>query len=96
MPFPFLPGGVLLAVAVLGGALTIFGLALRAMDHAVTASRSMLPGLVAGLGTWTGTRPASSAPTAATTMASSAAGPSAEIEIVELFDRRLPDERRGG
>jgi hypothetical protein len=61
MPFPFLPGGVLLAAAVLSGSLIIFGLALRAMDRAILASRgSMLHGLVAGFRTWAEASPSES------------------------------------
>ena len=57
MPFPFLPLGWLLAVAVLVAALTLFGLALRAMDRATTRladdlRTTVLPGLVSGLSHW--------------------------------------------
>jgi hypothetical protein len=94
MPFPFLPWGVLLATAVLGGALIVFGLVLRAMDHAVTASRrSMLPGLVSGFRTWAKGResdggvesldPEPPFPTV---------GAAVGIEIIDLVDGRIPDE----
>jgi hypothetical protein len=57
VPFPFLPLGWVLAVTVLVGALTLFGLALRAMDRAATRvggelRATILPGLVAGLRDW--------------------------------------------
>lgn len=57
MPFPFLPGGAILATAVLIGALTIFGLALMALERAAgragAALRgSVLPGIVVGLQGW--------------------------------------------
>jgi hypothetical protein len=53
MPFPFLPVGVALALAVLGGALALFGLALKALDWTIdTAKGSMLGGVVSGLRTW--------------------------------------------
>lgn len=53
MPFPFLPAGVALALAVLGGALALFGLALKALDWTIdTARSSMLGGVVSGLRTW--------------------------------------------
>ena len=53
MPFPFLPAGLLLAVAVLGGAFAIFALALRLIGRAaITARDSIAPGIVAGLRTW--------------------------------------------
>ena len=53
MAFPFLPLEAVLAAAVLVGFLTVFGLALRVMDHALVGLRaSMLPGIVAGYGGW--------------------------------------------
>ena len=53
MPFPFLPFGALLAVAVLGGAFAAFALALRLLDRAgLTARRSIASGIAAGLRGW--------------------------------------------
>jgi hypothetical protein len=53
MPFPFLPGGALLAASVLIGALAGFGLILRAMDRAIVGVRdNLLSGLVSGIRTW--------------------------------------------
>jgi hypothetical protein len=53
MPFPFIPGGALLALAVLGGALAIFGVALKALDWTIDAARgSMLGGVVSGIRNW--------------------------------------------
>jgi hypothetical protein len=50
MPFPFIPGGALLALAVLGGAFALFGLALKALDWTIDATRaSMLNGVVSGM-----------------------------------------------
>lgn len=62
MPFPFLPGGAILAVAVLVGALTIFGLALVALDRAagrtiVGLRGSIIPGIVTGWRDWAPPRP---------------------------------------
>ncbi len=59
MPFPFLPAGAILAIAVLVGALTIFGLALGAVDRTAGKARialrgSMLPGIVSGWQGWQG------------------------------------------
>jgi hypothetical protein len=94
MPFPFLPWGALLASAVLGGALIVFGLVLRAVDHAVTASRrSMLPGLVSGFRTWASGRESdggveSSSPEPPLP----AAGTAADVEIIDLVDGRIPGE----
>ena len=83
MAFPFLPGGLLLAIAVLGGGLLLFGLALRALDRAATAGRqTMLPSLVAGFRTWVEARPkADDTPTSAS-----------EAEVVEILDQRIPDD----
>ena len=53
MPFPFLPGGLLLALSVLGGALAIFGVLLHLLDKAASSARgSIAAGLEAGLRTW--------------------------------------------
>ena len=53
MQFPFMPFGALLALAVLGGALAIFGAALKALDWTIDAARgSMLGGVVAGIRNW--------------------------------------------
>ena len=58
MPFPFLPAGVILALAVLGGAFAAFGLALHLLDRAaLTARRSIAPGLVSGMRNWTNQQP---------------------------------------
>ncbi|HEX2755883.1 MAG TPA: hypothetical protein VHM48_10490 [Candidatus Limnocylindrales bacterium] len=60
MPFPFLPGGVIVAATVLIGALTAFGLVLRAMDRAVLGLRDMaVSSLVSGLRGWSNGRQAS-------------------------------------
>jgi hypothetical protein len=100
MPFPFLPGGALLALAVLGGALTVFGLALRAMDKAITASRrSMLPGLVSGFRKWAEAAPSArvAAPVMVMRAASESATPTIPAvppgpELVEIDDRHIPDD----
>jgi hypothetical protein len=83
MPFPFLPLGWVLAVAVLLVALILFGLALRAMDRAATRvagelRTTVLPGLVSGLRGW---QPAT--PARAASLAPSTRSPGA-VEIVEL------------
>lgn len=53
MPFPFFFGGAALALAVLGGALALFGLALKALDWTIdTAKGSMLSGIVSGMRNW--------------------------------------------
>jgi hypothetical protein len=53
MPFPFLPFGAILALAVLGGAFAAFAIALRLMDRAgLTARRSIASGIAAGLRGW--------------------------------------------
>jgi hypothetical protein len=93
MPFPFLPGGVLLAIAVLGGALIVFGLVLRATDHAVAASRrSMLPGLVSGLRTWASARETDRGAESQSPPPPLPAAGTADVEIIDLVDGRIPDE----
>ena len=58
MPFPFLPAGAVVAASILLGALTAFGLILRAMDKALVGLRdNVLSGLVSGLRTWSSARP---------------------------------------
>ena len=53
MQIPFVPAGLLLALAVLGGTLVLFGLALKALDWTIDASRdSALVGIVSGLRDW--------------------------------------------
>jgi len=53
MPFPFFPGGLLLALAVLGGTMVLFGLALKALDWTIDATRgSAVVGIVSGLRDW--------------------------------------------
>jgi hypothetical protein len=50
MAFPFIPGGLLLALAVLGGTMALFGLALKALDWTIdTARGSAVAGIVSGL-----------------------------------------------
>lgn len=89
MPFPFLPAGAILAIAVLVGALTIFGLALVAVDRAagraiVALRGSMLPGIVAG---WQGWAPHPGSPDPPR----SASPPTgAGIEIVDLGGPATP------
>ena len=78
MPFPFLPAGAVLALAVLVGAFALFGLALRGLDRAATSARhSIAPGLVAGLRQWSHPRQEPSRP-----VSSSPAAPDADIEEV--------------
>jgi hypothetical protein len=53
MPFPFFPGGAMLALAFLGFVLAIFGLALKALDRAATgATTSIAMSIVTGLRGW--------------------------------------------
>jgi hypothetical protein len=88
VPFPFLPLGWVLAVTVLVGALTLFGLALRAMDRAATRvggelRATILPGLVAGLRQW---QPAMPAPGVQPP-------PSLSPSEIEVVDLEVPPER---
>ena len=53
MPFPFLPGGLLLALTVLGGAFAVFGAALHLLDRAASSARGTIAtGLAAGIRSW--------------------------------------------
>jgi hypothetical protein len=53
MPFPFLPFGALLALAVLGGAFAVFGAVLRLVDRAALSARNTIaPTVVRGLRGW--------------------------------------------
>lgn len=57
MAFPFYWIGAMVAGVVLFVALSLFAMALRAIDRAVTEVRgSMLPGLVEGFRDWAGDR----------------------------------------
>jgi hypothetical protein len=57
MPFPFLPAGAILAMAVLLGAFALFAIILRAIDRTATEMKgSFLPGVVTGLRDWSRAR----------------------------------------
>jgi hypothetical protein len=89
MPFPFLPAGALVAIVVLLGGLTAFGIGMRSIDRAATRATtalrlSILPGVVSGLRQWerrvdrrAATEPAPSSP--------------GGVEIIDLVGRS--DER---
>jgi hypothetical protein len=56
MAFPFLPGGAILAMAVLGGTFALFAIILRAIDRTATEMRgSFLPEVVSGIRDWSRT-----------------------------------------
>lgn len=108
MQLPFLPAGLLLALAVLGGTLVLFGLALKALDWTIDASRdTALVGIVSGLRDWrmTGepddaTAPASAVDdaTAPATAVPVPAGPIEEsVGPVQSLERVAPERptRRG-
>jgi len=59
MPFPYMyPVGALLATLLLGATLTIFAVALKALDRAVTrVGDSILSGLVSGFHGWYESQP---------------------------------------
>ncbi len=53
VPFPFLPFGMIVALVVLGSALTLFGLAAFALERSAMELRgSILPGMVRGVRAW--------------------------------------------
>jgi hypothetical protein len=108
MQLPFIPAGLLIALAVLGGTLILFGLALKALDWTIDASRdSALGGIVSGLRDWrmTGEPDDATAPATAvadaTTPATDIAMPAAPIEEsvgrVQSLERVAPERptRRG-
>jgi hypothetical protein len=94
MPFPFLPAGAVVAVSVLIGALTAFGLILRATDRAATRAvaglrGSVLPGLVSGIRGWSvpprPTTPESTgSPSASPDSGPIAQPPQAGIEFIDI------------
>jgi hypothetical protein len=89
MAFPFWWIGAFAAGLFLAAAFTLFGLALRLLDHSATEIRgSMLPGLVSGLRDWTGTRAATRNVSPAGV--SPASGPVGEEERA---DAAVPTER---
>jgi multisubunit Na+/H+ antiporter MnhB subunit len=89
MPFPFLPGGALLAMVVLTTAFAIFGLALRAMDRAILAGRrSVLPGIISGFRTWAATPALPKRDADPSTATASAVS----LEVIELTDGPLADD----
>jgi hypothetical protein len=68
MPFPFLPFGALLALAVLGGAFAIFGAVLRLFDRAALSARNTIaPTVVRGIRGWSQPRDNESAAESPTT-----------------------------
>jgi hypothetical protein len=74
MELPFVPAGLLLALAVLGGTLILFGLALKALDWTIDASRdSALGGIVSGFRDWRMTGVPDDATAAATEVADATA-----------------------
>ena len=89
MPFPFLPLGAVVAASVLIAALTVFGLALRAIDRTLVGLRnSMVSGVVSGLRIWTGTR----APRRTVSSSPRAASPASDAggrEVVDLGTHRI-------
>ena len=84
MQFPFFPGGALLAIAVLGGAMALFGLALKALDWTIDGVKgSMLSGVVSGLRDW---ERGSQAPVASTSSPGSVGQPSPDAPTLDAED----------
>ena len=94
MPFPFLPAGAVVAVSVLIGALTAFGLILRATDRAATRAvaglrGSVLPSLVSGMRGWSAPHgpivpEPTGSPFASPDSAATAPPPQPGIEIIDI------------
>lgn len=96
MQLEFLPGGLLLGLTVLGGTLLLFGLALKALDWTIDASRdSALVGIVSGLRDWQMNSESDEVPARPTAVAMLAVpieetvGPTPVLELV------APDQTRG-
>ena len=94
MAFPFLPFGALLAALILIAALSIFGLALRAIDRTLVGLRdTMVSGLVSGFRTWSQARPprqiVTSSPSAAPSPSAASSPRSSGGEIIDLETRGL-------
>jgi hypothetical protein len=93
MPFPFVPGGLLLAMVVLGGTMLLFALVLKALDWSVDAvRRTALAGIVTGLQDWQRTPDSKDRPL----RSSSAAAASVEewAATVDGLERVSPDGTR--
>ena len=92
MAFPFYPGGMIAAIAVLGGSLFLFRLFLLALDRGAAELRGSIgPGLVRGVRAWS-EGPGSAAGAAAAGATSrreandaSSASPSAPAVLEELI-----------
>lgn len=59
MPFPFLPAGIVVAVAFLGAVFAVFGVALRLLGGVTSAGHSIATGVAAGLRDWSHPAPPS-------------------------------------
>lgn len=96
MQLPFLPAGLLLALAVLGGTLVLFGLALKALDWTIDASRdTALIGMVTGLRDWRMSWEPDD-PTGRPPAVARLAGPIEEIVgPAQSQERVAPDQARG-
>jgi hypothetical protein len=110
MQLPFIPAGLLIALAVLGGTLVVFGLALKALAWTIDASRdSALVGIVSGLRDWrmTAEPDEASAPATADTLPAGSIEETGEpiedpaepiqetAEPVRLLERVVPDQPTG-
>jgi hypothetical protein len=94
MPFPFYPVGALVASAILAVALTIFVVALRAIDRAVTRiGGSVVSGLVAGFDGWSAPRQAP-AP-ASVSPGTAGEEPAAPVPVVPVQRRWSADSPTG-
>jgi hypothetical protein len=96
MPFPFFPGGLVLAIVVLGGAFVLFGVALRVLDRAAGAMRfSVASGLVAGMRQWApAPEPPVGAPPAEAPPAAEPPGSAREQTMEDLPESAIRDLER--
>lgn len=97
MQLEFLPAGLLLGLAVLGGTLVLFGLALKALDWTIDASRdSALVGIVTGLRDWRRTAESDDATAPPTTVGMPANPIEETVGPARSLERVAPDQTRGG
>ena len=84
MAFPFLPVGALVASLVLFAALTMFALAMRAIDRTVArVGGAVVSSLVTGWHDWAGSGPADpTTPTPPATADPDEPAPAVEVELV--------------
>ncbi len=85
MPFPYMyPVGALIAGVLLGATLTVFAVALRALDRTVTrVGDSILSGLVSGFHSWSAERRPASSPSSPGAASSESSASPVRVERIQ-------------